>query len=442
MSQLKYDNLNEHDKKLLLLKVLGVSDDRIVQLQNGDIFLSDVLAERIRDVMNNPEDTTQCAIVCQNIKQEGASYETLEPDKYLEHINGLKASGGRFADDVAPALNVEPETVREDGFAAFAAGIYARPFLRYFARSLDLAIYTLLLNSFCRLVLGFDPTSNSYTLVAWAYFVYIVMLAVEPVWIHLLGTTPGKWITGVRITDLNGEKLSWSAAYVRSFRLLRFGLGFLIPIYNIFKMIRSFSDCRYGRILPWDLGTSIDRPKWPSAARNIALIAAILLIGGLDKIGNLYLELPKNRGEITEQQFYDNCAHIVKYDSITFKDVPAYKVSTDIDGHVWAVTYEIEYTEEDKEEYIYKHYNEMLVAFLALAGAQKEFNPVVFEYGNVSKMLSGSCFADYEYEYGGVKMTNEVTSTGYARNILADYLYRLPEGTPYFKQTFTVRIKN
>ncbi|MBO4504971.1 MAG: hypothetical protein J5728_00935, partial [Lachnospiraceae bacterium] len=61
MSQLKYDNLNEHDKKLLLLKVLGVSDDRIVQLQNGDIFLSDVLAERIRDVMNNPEDTTQCA---------------------------------------------------------------------------------------------------------------------------------------------------------------------------------------------------------------------------------------------------------------------------------------------------------------------------------------------------------------------------------------------
>ena len=159
-------------------------------------------------------------------------------------------------------------------------------------------------------------------------------------------------------------------------------------------------------------------------------------------IGNLYLELPKNRGEITEQQFYDNCAHIVKYDSITFKDVPVYKVSTDIDGHVWAVTYEIEYTEEDKEEYIYKHYNEMLVAFLALAGAQKEFNPVVFEYGSVSKVISGRCFTDYEYEYGGVKITNEVTSTGYARNILADYLYRLPEGTPYFKQTFTVRIKN
>ena len=442
MSMLKYDNLDARDRKVLLLRVLGLTPETILKLQDGELLLSDALAERIREVMNNPDDTTQCAIVCQNIKQDGASYETLEPDKYLEHINGLKAYGGRFADDTEPVITVEPDTVREDGFAAFAAGIYPRPILRYFARSLDLGLYTLLLNLFCRLVLGFDPMSNSYTLVAWAYFVYIVMLAVEPVWIHLLGTTPGKWITGVRITDLNGEKLSWGAAFVRSFRVLRFGLGFLIPIYNIFKMIRSFADCRMGRILPWDLGTSIERPKESMGVRIVMLIVALLAVGGMDRIGNLYVELPKNKGAITEQEFYDNCAHIVKYDSITFTDVPEYKVTTDENGYVKSVTFELEYTEEDKEEYIYRHYNEIYVAFMALAGAQKSFNPVAFEYGNASKVLMGNSFAPYEYDYAGLKITNEVTYTGYARNILSDYLYRLPEGTPYFKQTFKMSVNN
>lgn len=207
-------------------------------------------------------------------------------------------------------------------------------------------------------------------------------------------------------------------------------------------MIRSFADCRMGRILPWDLGTSIERPKESMGVRIVMLIVALLAVGGMDRIGNLYVELPKNKGAITEQEFYDNCAHIVKYDSITFTDVPEYKVTTDENGYVKSVTFELEYTEEDKEEYIYRHYNEIYVAFMALAGAQKSFNPVAFEYGNASKVLMGNSFVPYEYDYAGLKITNEVTYTGYARNILSDYLYRLPEGTPYFKQTFKMSVNN
>ena len=445
MSLLKYDDLNAHDKKLLLLRVLGLSPDVILRLQNGEILLTDALSERIREVMNNPDDTTQCAIVCQNIRQDGVSYETLEPDKYLEHINGLKAGGGRFADDVTAtpaAAEPEPEVLNEDKLAAFAAGVYPRPILRYIARSLDLGLYTLVLNLFCRAALGFDPLASSYTMVIWAYFVYLVMLAAEPVWIHLAGTTPGKWITGVCITDLNGNKLSWSAAFTRSFRLLRFGMGFMIPIYSLFRMIRSYSECRFGALLAWDFGTRIERPEEASGARIFLLIAALLFVGGLDRIGNMYLELPGNKGAITEQQFYDNCAHIVKYDSITFSDVPDYRVVTDDAGYVREVSFELEYTEEDKEEYIYKHFNEMYVAFMALAGAQKGFNPIAFEYGNAYKALFGSSFGNYEYEYAGVGITNEVTYTGYARNILSDYLYRLPDGTPYFKQSFKISVIN
>lgn len=441
MSQLKYDNLNIQERKLLLLKVLGLTSDSIARIQSGEVFLSDALLERIREVMNNPEDTTQCAIVCQNIRQDGASYETLEPDRYLEHINGMKAGGGRFADDVTAELADEPEAVMEDGYAAFAAGIYPRPVLRYFARNIDLAICMLLLDGFCRLVLGFDPLSNASVLSLWPYFLIAVMLAVEPVFIHLFGTTPGKWITGVKITDLKGEKLSWGAAYLRSFRILRFGLGFMIPFYNIFRLIRSFGDCRLGRILPWDFGTRIDRPERPTASRIILLIAALLILGGADMIGDIYLERPKNRGAITEQEFYDNCAHIVKYDSITFSEVPVFDVKTDENGYVTSVGYRFEVTEEDNEQYIQKRYNEIFVAYMALAGAQKDFSPFVFEYGTVKTDLAFCCFSSNAFEYAGAIVTSDVKYTGYARNILSDYLYRLPDGTPYFLQTFTVSVK-
>ena len=441
MSQLKYENLSIQERKLLLLKVLGLTPDSIARVRNGEVFLSDALSERIREVMNNPEDTTQCAIVCQNIMRDGASYETLEPDMYLEHINGMKAGGGRFADDVTEAVAEEPEAIAEDGYAAFAAGIYPRPVLRYFARNIDLAIWMLIMDTFCRLVLGFDPLSNVSVFSVWPYFLIVVMLAVEPVFLHFFGTTPGKWITGVKITDLKGEKLSWGAAYLHSFRILRFGLGFMIPIYNVFRLIRCFIDCRYGHILPWDFGTRVDRPERPTASRVILLIAALFILGGADMIGNIYLERPRNRGAITGQEFYDNCAYLVKYDSITFSEVPIYGVETDENGCVTSVSYQFEVTEEDNEQYIQKRYNEIFVAYMALAGAQKDFSPFMFEYGTVSKDLSYCCFASNAFEYAGAKVTSDVKYTGYARNILSDYLYRLPDGTPYFILDFTVSVK-
>ena len=159
-------------------------------------------------------------------------------------------------------------------------------------------------------------------------------------------------------------------------------------------------------------------------------------------IGNIYLERPRNRGAITEQEFYDNCAYLVKYDSITFSEVPMYDVKTDKDGHVASVSYQFELTEEDNEQYIQKHYNEIFVAYMALAGAQKDFSPFTFEYGTASNALAICCFASNEFEYAGAKVTNEVQYTGYARNILSDYLYRLPDGTPSFRQTFTVSVNN
>lgn len=95
--------MEQHEKvasrKVLLLRTLGISEATIESLRNGSAELGEVMKARIAESTADNNDFTQCAIVCQNIKMDGASYDTLDPEPYLEHIASLKASGGKFADD-------------------------------------------------------------------------------------------------------------------------------------------------------------------------------------------------------------------------------------------------------------------------------------------------------------------------------------------------------
>ena len=67
---------------------------------------------------------------------------------------------------------------------------------------------------------------------------------------------------------------------------------------------------------------------------------------------------------------------------------------------------------------------------------------------NMKRIMMAVCMlpavalaAEPMYTEWGAKVTSDVKYTGYARNILSDYLYRLPDGTPYFLQNFTVSVK-
>lgn len=508
MKLLQYDKLPLREQKTLLLKTLGIAPDRIEALQSGQLLLSEVLQERIDEVFSNDADTSQCAIVCRNIRADRVSYETLDPIPYLEHINELKAKGGSFADDIdffntrmnpngdvrsisgpysGPSgdfhgnsgaygngscgsdTRIDAGSNRQDnsGSATGSGGIpgsdeygaygnsnygygssygydsnYAsminpRPFVRYFARLVDQSIYMLLINLVFRLLLGTNPMYNYNIQAAWAVLIYIVMLAIEPLLLHCFATTPGKLIFGIRITAPDGNKLSLSQAYLRSFRLLRFGLGFIIPFYNIFRIVKSFADCKQGRILPWDFNTKIEKPEQTTIARSVIFIASFMILAGADTVIGMMCEMPSNRGELTEEQFYANCADIVKYDSITFSEVPDYRV-TSVNGKVKSVSLTVESSDANT---INSCFEQIMVAYLAFVGAQKDAGIFEINYGISQKYLT-NCFSNFSFEYAGVVTTNTVEYVGYARNILANYLYQTSDSDVHtYKQVFTMELK-
>ena len=84
------------------------------------------------------------------------------------------------------------------------------PWRRYFARILDLNLYTILLESFLSCILGVNLylASGVWMDLALTILAAVLMLIAEPLLLFLTGTTPGKWILGLRLEKKNGERIS------------------------------------------------------------------------------------------------------------------------------------------------------------------------------------------------------------------------------------------
>jgi uncharacterized RDD family membrane protein YckC len=103
----------------------------------------------------------------------------------------------------------------------------------------------------------------------------------ESILIHRFGTTPGKWLMGLRVVNVDGSPLSLAAATLRSFRILVGGIGFGWGLLALFCQAFSyFSIRRLGNPL-WDHAGGhrvvADKPiaAWRIITLTIVLFAAI-----------------------------------------------------------------------------------------------------------------------------------------------------------------------
>ena len=494
--------------RIVLLQSLGVSITDIEGLQAGRLILSDVLKKRIDEVMSDPHNITQAAIVCQNIRLEGCDYRSLDAMPHIEHIGELKSRGGSFPEIVIPgntgghydydarvvlthqdivsgspdqvsagtgedtignipfgrdakihvvdprfggkSFIITPEGIytADKASDASAAAIYPHPFRRFLARMVDTMVYMVIVVTFIRLFFELDPVtaltlgllsdSSASTLNPfWMYTIYLLMFAVEPLVIHFTGTTLGKLIFGIRILDASGNRLSLKATYIRSFMLLRYGYGFMIPIYTFYRYFRSFMDCQYGVTLPWDRGLTIKRPEKFTYGSIALLIPAVILLAFINGLSGIYFEMPKNKAPLTEEQFYENFAHVARYNSISTTEFPDYELTIG-DGVVTGVSFTV--SEKDTDT-IYVYYYPMYVAFMAFAGASEDASAYAINYSSPAKTYFSDGMQDFSFEYAGVTITNTVTSTGYNRNIISGYLYKNAQSDVHeFTQTFSMTL--
>jgi uncharacterized RDD family membrane protein YckC len=82
---------------------------------------------------------------------------------------------------------------------------------------------------------------------------YIPWFVIETLLIHHFGTTPGKWLLGLRVTNEDGSRPSLAEATRRSSRVLfiGIGMGWWLPLSLICMLLAWFTAHRYGRPI-WD----------------------------------------------------------------------------------------------------------------------------------------------------------------------------------------------
>ncbi|WP_317854670.1 RDD family protein [Chakrabartyella piscis] len=72
-----------------------------------------------------------------------------------------------------------------------------------------------------------------------------------------LGTTIGKRIFGIRVLDADGEKLTLEAAKKRTYSVFKHGMGYCIPLYDLYRQYKSYGKCKEGELV-WDAGISYE----------------------------------------------------------------------------------------------------------------------------------------------------------------------------------------
>ena len=267
---------------------------------------------------------------------------------------------------------------------------------------------------------------------------HLLMFVAEPLLLHFTGTTLGKLIFSVKILDDSGNRLSLKAAYVRSFRLLRYGYGFLIPFYSYYRNIRSFIDCRLGRVLPWDMGIKHSHPEHFSYGRLGILIPALFVVSYTTTLSGMFFEMPPNKTPLTEEAFYENYAYVARYNSINTANFPELKLDI-VNGQVRSVSFTVEIANADV---IYPNSQAIYTAFRAFAGSSPKASAYAMNYSYAITERLNNSLTDFEFDYAGVRVTNSIKCTGYSRNILMDYMYMdqtsdKHEFTQVFTMTFT-----
>lgn len=285
-----YRTYSESDLELLqkikLLRRLGISIEELRALGRGGAELSAVLERRLRELEGEQASLRRVSQVCGALQADGTTYEALEPEKYLEALDAPAPSA-------APPLPASDTLPAEPGLGRRLA---ARCFDWFFLLSLLITGYALS---------GRNPSRLMEMGLVLSVGLELLILALDPLLIHLFAATPGKALLGMRITRPGGEKLAYGEAVTRHLWMLWGVWGLWIPIWcwiQLYKCCKRWSDAEPQ---PWNEGLAYTaqpfrkRHLW----RPVLACAAVL---ALAETVNSASQLPPHRGDLTVADFAEN----------------------------------------------------------------------------------------------------------------------------------------
>ena len=415
--------------RIRLLRSLGVSLEDIRALQAGEAELPDTLQRQLDALLAEQKSVERSQAVCREMLDDGAQYATLDAPRYLDALS-------RETPAAVPQEDKLPR-VRS-------------PWRRFFARALDEALCTALWVMFL-LALNFNPATGGAPMrFIHALMGSLIQLGLEPLFLSKLGTTPGKWILGLSVTDADGSYLSYGAAATRLLCVWWYGNALDIPPLNLYRLYKSYDACDKGEVLPWETDSVLvlrDEAPW----RAWAYVGARLAIIAVMTLAVLLALLPKHRGEITVAEFCENYNDLVDFlDREQFVRLdaregwvarPADSVYVSVgstvrppltfieeNGYMTGVRFEESLV---NSEYVPSSCNaEMQFLLMTFAGSQKGAVWHLAEIKDAVGVIADNGYGSFDVSACGVRAVCRVSYTGY-EDFGGMYLFPIDEPTTF-----------
>ena len=193
-----YRDYSQQDAELLskirLLRMLDIPLDEIRRMLRGERRMEDVLDVQIEKLSARGLHIEDQISICRSMRENHADFATLDARRYID------AFGQRvqLSQDELPRVRA--------------------PWRRWFARGLDYSIYAALVNIFIYTLGGVSPLHKNSGAESLVYLLMalLLMLFIEPFLLSRFGTTPGKALLGLHVTNPYGGRLSYSDALERT----------------------------------------------------------------------------------------------------------------------------------------------------------------------------------------------------------------------------------
>jgi len=142
-------------------------------------------------------------------------------------------------------------------FGYKVSGEQVRPWVRFWARSIDflifIIVFVMLEDIFLTEVVFYQEFLRQipdFVLNILLSFLYIFM---EPILLSTWGTTFGKALLKVRVRNRDGTKLSYNNAFRRTFHLWVFGQGMFIPVILLIAHYKEYRNLIEKHESSWDI---------------------------------------------------------------------------------------------------------------------------------------------------------------------------------------------
>ena len=121
--------------------------------------------------------------------------------------------------------------------------------------------------------------------------IFVLFTLWEPLFLSNAGTTPGKWLMGLRVRRKNGEKLSFPRALARFVSVWFVGMGAGIPVLSLILMLMARGKLTSDGATGWDeqLDTVVQHRKRHPLVWVLMIVFVVGIGAGL-RILNRVLE--------------------------------------------------------------------------------------------------------------------------------------------------------